>query len=128
MSRIDRSQDPKSKPKKPHVVPEDVPEALQEFFMRLLDPIVKEEEEEEYLGYVHLQFSCASRFALLNVVITQIHRTRSRSSGHVTRSSGLPEAYLPEVQGRHQARAGLSRAGGAQRQGREGRLSVYGSW
>ena len=49
-SRIDRSQDPKSKLKKPHVTPESVPETLPELVMRLLDPIVK--EEEEYQEYV----------------------------------------------------------------------------
>ena len=50
MSRIDRPQDPKSKPKKPQVVTEDTQETLPEFIMRLLDPIVK--EEEEYQEYV----------------------------------------------------------------------------
>lgn len=58
MSRIDRSQDLKSKgPKKPHVVPEDIPETLPELVMRLLDPIVK--EEEEYQECVCPQFSRA---------------------------------------------------------------------
>ena len=52
MSRIDRPQDPKSKPKKPQVVTEDAQETLPEFIMRLLDPIVKEEEEyQEYVPY-----------------------------------------------------------------------------
>ncbi|TBU59894.1 SacI homology domain-containing protein [Dichomitus squalens] len=48
--RIDRSQDPKSRLKKPNVTPEDVPETLPEIVLRLLDPIVK--EEEEYQEYV----------------------------------------------------------------------------
>ncbi|KAM5532686.1 hypothetical protein V8D89_013655 [Ganoderma adspersum] len=49
-SRIDRPQDPKSKPKKPQVITEDAQETLPEFIMRLLDPIVKEEEEyQEYI-------------------------------------------------------------------------------
>ena len=45
ISRIDRSQDPKSKSKKPHVAVDDTPKTLPEIVMRLLDPIVKEEEE-----------------------------------------------------------------------------------
>ncbi|RDX41180.1 hypothetical protein OH76DRAFT_1365037 [Lentinus brumalis] len=44
-SRIDRTQDPKSKLKKPHVAPESLPETLPELVMRLLDPVVNEEEE-----------------------------------------------------------------------------------
>ncbi|RPD60768.1 hypothetical protein L227DRAFT_501341 [Lentinus tigrinus ALCF2SS1-6] len=51
-SRIDRSQDPKSRLKKPHVAPESRAETLPELVMRLLDPIVKEEEEyQEYVDF-----------------------------------------------------------------------------
>ncbi|KAI9057559.1 hypothetical protein FKP32DRAFT_1598128 [Trametes sanguinea] len=42
-SRIDRVQDQKSK--KPHSAAESVPESLPEMVMRLLDPIVEEEDE-----------------------------------------------------------------------------------
>nr|VWO97167.1 Serine/threonine-protein kinase PknH (EC [Ganoderma boninense] len=49
-SRVDRAQDPKSKPKKPHDVAEDAQETLTELVTRLLDPIVKEEAEyQEYI-------------------------------------------------------------------------------
>ncbi len=45
ISRIDRLQDPKSKMRKPHIANNDSPKTLPEIVMRLLDPIVKEEEE-----------------------------------------------------------------------------------
>lgn len=53
-SRIDRAQDQKSK--KPHSAAESVPDSLPEIVLRLLDPIV--EEEEEYQQCVAL--SCVS--------------------------------------------------------------------
>ncbi|KAI0351616.1 hypothetical protein OH77DRAFT_1429434 [Trametes cingulata] len=48
ISRTDRVQDQKSK--KPHSAAESVPESLPEIVMRLLDPIV--EEEDEYQQYI----------------------------------------------------------------------------
>ena len=45
VARIERTSDPKSRMKKPHVVPDAAPESLPEVVMRLLDPVVKEEEE-----------------------------------------------------------------------------------
>ena len=51
-SRVDRTQDSKLKSKKPRVEPESTPETLPEVVMRLLDPIVK--EEEEYQEWVRL--------------------------------------------------------------------------
>ena len=42
--RIDRTQDPKLKLKKPYVQAETVPETLPEIVRQLLDPIVKEEQ------------------------------------------------------------------------------------
>ncbi|KAI0830158.1 hypothetical protein BC628DRAFT_981929 [Trametes gibbosa] len=47
-SRVDRTQDPKSK--KAHSAAETVPESLPEIVMKLLDPIV--EEEDEYQLYI----------------------------------------------------------------------------
>ena len=49
-SRVDRTQESKAKSKKPHVQVESPLEALPELVVRLLDPVVK--EEEEYQEYV----------------------------------------------------------------------------
>ena len=59
-SRIDRGTESKLKSKKPHVprAAESMPETLPEIVVRLLDPIVK--EEEEYQEYVNFSSHSAS--------------------------------------------------------------------
>ena len=59
-SRIDRGTESKLKSKKPHVprAAESMPETLPEIVVRLLDPIVK--EEEEYQEYVNFNSHSAS--------------------------------------------------------------------
>lgn len=89
-SRIDRAQEQKSK--KPHTAAESVQDSLPDIVLRLLDPVVKEEDEYQ---------QCVLRSRALEVpadaVGLQIHRARTRTSRDVERRDRLPQIHLHEV-------------------------------
>ncbi|KAI0759129.1 SacI homology domain-containing protein [Fomes fomentarius] len=104
ISRIDRLQDSKSKMRKPHIANNDTPKTLPEIVMRLLDPIVKEEEEYQEQAF---SSSYSPSYGRVDILVHQVHRARTRAPSHVERRGRLSEAYLQEVLGLCKYRTGF---------------------